>query len=214
MDDTTVKKIRLISRIFFLIIIACFFLPFVSYSCEGMGLRYTEIASATGLDFMIGTEVEFNAKFLESMKNINPNGDSTDDEKLDMDVVTNDMGISENEKEVKISYFVILAFSVALLGLILCFSHNNKYAIMIGIIAILGLIFLLLFQLDTKKQLTDFYNQIGMETIKINYLLPYWIACFFFLLAAIANFATLKKPKRSVHFAEPVLSEDYQKNLE
>lgn len=145
------ESARFISPALFLLVSLCFFLPFVSFTCQGQ-----KIATVTGMELVTGTKIE---KF--EMEKFNP---QTDDSEL------------AKQNELDSEPMAIAAFIFAILGIVV--SLISRYSKILSIIsAALGILMLLFLRSSLGKQIT---GEFDFRIVEISYEWGYYLAIIIF----------------------------------
>jgi hypothetical protein len=167
-------SIKKFSPALFVIIIFCFFLPFVNLSCGGQ-----TVMSLTGFQLITGTEYKPAGMFGQD-----------------------DMFNQKSEKQnVDAQPLALLAMLAAVLGLILSFLKLKSTALFCAVVSVLGCLFLLLLKVNLDNDAA--MSGQGMQgVIQLDYQFGYWLAFLLFILAAIVHWLIFKEPKSTVIPAE------------
>ena len=217
------NKLKVLSPVIFILIIIFFFLPFVSYSCSGP-MGELEIATASGFDFILGSELKLDEEFSKKMTEGFTEGlnkglkegmedgktaleDKTPKTVQPVEVEKTDTKTSGKNEKLDISIFAIVAFVCAILGLLLSFGPIKKTGMIIAIVAIVGFVGLLLFQGDASGALEGKGEAEQMKMITVNYQITYWLSLALFIVAAVLYFLGYMPAKKSPVMAEPVAYE-------
>jgi len=190
---------RLFSPAFLALAAICFFLPFVSISCnasalEGLGglpqagpspipdlpTGEVEIVSATGWEIVSGADIE-------------PSGEFADLAELGGEVTP-----SETE-EFPGRIYAILAFAIAILGVGVSFLRDRIGAISALVAGILGALFLFLL----RTSITGEFGQASLVGFEVNFELGWWLALLFFVAAAAFAGWAMMADRRPVDYAAP-----------
>ncbi|MGH2753657.1 MAG: hypothetical protein ACRDLB_04425 [Actinomycetota bacterium] len=184
--DPAAEKVRRFSYGFWLLIILCFFLPFLSVTCSG-----TELITATGLDFVIGGEVEINEEFEEAFED--PFGTGETDlgtEPTEKDVPEEFESVAEDDS-VDPSVFAILALAGAIAGLVLAFAiRSGRRDMLLSVVALVIILSLIIFRFDVG------IDTEGAAGLSVDYRYGYWLAMLLALVAGIAHYNAVRKQKR------------------
>ncbi len=149
---------KFVSPALFLLVALCFFLPFVSFTCQGH-----KIATISGMELITGTKIE---KF--QMENYN-------NQKTNPDI--------DKERDVSSEPLAIFAFIFALSGIVI--SLIPKYSKVLSIIAgVLGTLMLLFLRSSIGGELTGDFD---FNIIEVSYEWGYYFALLFFIGAAGLN---------------------------
>jgi len=159
-------KLKNFSPPTFGIIIMCFFLPWITFSCQGH-----DFATFSGVQLMTGTTVKppqiFNDNANNSVLDNNTNIDNN----------------TETQKSIPGNFFVILAFLSACAGFTLSLIKKDKLSTAAAITAGAGIIFLLSF----KSKLDNEILKRGLGILQVNYRIGFYLTLFFFLVAIGIN---------------------------
>lgn len=152
------------------IIVFCFFLPFVTISCQNQ-----EIMKISGIQLITGVKIK------------QPSMNLFDTQpKTEM-------------KDIKPDVRAIIAFLSAILGLIISlFYLRNKIPILpviCGILAALGFFMLLLFKISADNQII----KEGEGIIQLKYNIGFWLSLILFLINGIINFYIYILNKKEVY---------------
>lgn len=186
---------KFLSPAFFVLAIICFFLPFVSVSCDtsavqeglgglgdsplpgpspspgfpglpGGGGGEVELFSVTGLDIVLGSEVDVEV----------PGSDLIGGQ-------TEQQGGSAADFEGR--WYVILALAAAVLGLGLSFLRERFGGAMATVMGIAGAALLVLFRVSFTPDLGG--EAAPAEVLSVNYEIGWWLATAAFVLATLAG---------------------------
>lgn len=143
---------KFISPALFLLVALCFFLPFVSFTCQGQ-----KIATVTGMELVTGTKIE---RFqMPNMGNQQENSDLLKQNQLDSEPLA------------------IAAFIFAILGIVVSFFL--RYSKILSIIfAVLGILMLLFLRSSLGKQITGDFD---FRIVEISYEWGYYLAIIIFI---------------------------------
>ncbi len=157
-----------IPPVFFLIVIICFFLPFVRITCNNQ-----EIATMTGFKLATGGEIELKGPQLP---------DSMSEGKIEGSMEFKpETGQQDRNPEI----FAIFTLACAVIGLIISIIMMKKKSIIPAVIGVVGFIMLLLLKFDMDGDMSDE----GQGMIMLEYMYGYWIAFICFILAALVGVA-------------------------
>jgi hypothetical protein len=161
------------SPFMFLVIGLCFFLPFVSVSCNGQ-----DLATMSGVQLVTGAEVEIAPELVEELNN--------------------SFGVEEGEEvpneteEADPSIWAIIALAAAVLGVVVGFATKRRARTLASLAAaLLGLVGLIGLRFDLQVDVE------GAEGISIRYRLGYWIAALLFAVLALAHGTFLRGRSRA-----------------
>ncbi len=159
---------RFISPALFLLAALCFFLPFVSFTCQGQ-----TIATISGMELITGTKIE---KFeMEKFDNQQTNPD------LDKD------------RNVSSEPLAVAAFIFALCGIIV--SLIPRYSRMLSIIAgALGALMLLFLRSSIGGEVTGDFD---FKIIEVSYEWGYYLSFIFFISPFALNLYNMINENRS-----------------
>lgn len=191
---------RLLSPAFLVLAAICFFLPFVSVSCNTAALQQgfgdlpqaapspipdlptgdVEIVSATGWEIVAGADVEPSEEFA---------------------------GLAELGGEVAPTQsedfpgriYAILAFAVGIVGVGVSFLRDRVGAISALVAGILGALFLFLL----RSSITSDFGQAGLVGFQVSFEIGWWLALVLFIGAAAFGGWALAKARRTTDFAAP-----------
>lgn len=153
---------------FFVIIIICFFLPFVRITCNNQ-----EVATMTGFKLATGGEIKLKGPQLP---------DSLSEGKVEGSMeFKQETGQDDRNPEI----FAILTLACAVIGLIISILMMKKKSIIPAVIGIVGFVMLLLLKFDMDGDMSEE----GQGMIILEYMYGYWIAFICFILAALAGVA-------------------------
>ena len=153
----------------FVIVIFCFFLPFVNITCGGQ-----KIISLTGIQLITGAEVKPDGMFDE--KNIlkDPTGENKDKLKMDRNVDSQPMAL--------------LALIMACTALGLSFVRKKIFALIGMISSILGAVFLLLLKTSLDGNLPTEAQMV----IDAEFQIWYWLALIMFIAGAVLQWLNFR----------------------
>lgn len=149
---------KFVSPALFLLVALCFFLPFVSFTCQGQ-----RIATISGMELVTGTRID---KF--QMENFNMQQDNTDTDK---------------QREVKSEPLAAAALIFAVIGIIVSFipRYNKILSIVIGALGVMMLLFL---RSSIGGQVTGDFD---FKIVEISYEWGYYFALLFFAAGFALN---------------------------
>jgi hypothetical protein len=152
------ESLKFLSPALFLLVALCFFLPFVSFTCQGQ-----KLATITGMELVTGTKIEkFNMQ--------DPNTGQTDPE-LDED------------KKIDSEPLAVAALIFALAGIVI--SLIPRYSKMLSVITgILGALMLLFLRSSIGSEITGDFE---FKIIDVSYEWGYYLALILFFCAFAAN---------------------------
>ena len=143
---------KFVSPALFLLVALCFFLPFVSFTCQGQ-----RIATITGMELVTGTKIE---KF--EMQNI-------DSQQTNPDL--------DKERDVKSEPLAVAAFIFALLGIVI--SIIPRYSKLLSVIAgAIGALMLLFLRSSIGGEVTGDFD---FKIIDVSYEWGYYLALLLFI---------------------------------
>ena len=149
---------KFISPALFLLVALCFFLPFVSFMCQGQ-----RIATITGMELVTGTKIE---KF--EMQNF-------DNQQSNPDL--------DKERDVKSEPLAVAAFIFAILGIVI--SLIPRYSKLLSIIAgALGGLMLLFLRSSIGGEVTGDFD---FKIIEVSYEWGYYLALLLFIGVFVLN---------------------------
>ena len=162
-------QIKKFSPAAFVIIIFCFFLPFVNITCGGQ-----TVVSLTGINLVTGTEIKPQGMF--DQKDIPDNTAEQQKEKLKMD------------EKIDPQPMALLALIMAVTGLVLSFIRK-KITALIGMIAsILGAAFMLLLKANLDSDLPSEAQMV----IDVEFQFWYWLALLLFIVGAVLQWLNFR----------------------
>ncbi len=149
---------KFVSPSLFLLAALCFFLPFVSFTCQGQ-----RIATITGMELITGTKIE---KF--------------EMEKLDTGQTNPDL---DKERDVNSEPLAVAAFIFALVGIVV--SLIPRYSRMLSLIAgALGALMLLFLRSSIGGEVTGDFD---FKIIEVSYRWGYYFSLLLFIAAFALN---------------------------
>jgi hypothetical protein len=149
---------KFVSPSLFLLAALCFFLPFVSFTCQGQ-----RIATITGMELITGTKIE---KF--------------EMEKLDSGQTNPDL---DKERDVNSEPLAVAAFIFALAGIVV--SLIPRYSRMLSLIAgALGALMLLFLRSSIGGEVTGDFD---FKIIEVSYRWGYYLSLLLFIAAFALN---------------------------
>jgi hypothetical protein len=145
---------KFISPALFLLVALCFFLPFVSFTCQGQ-----KIATISGMELVTGTKIE---KF---------EMEKPDSQESDTDL--------NKERDVKSEPLAVAAFIFALIGIVISLipNYSRILSIAAGAIGALMLLFL------RSSIGGDVPGESGFKILDVSYEWGYYLAFILFLTA-------------------------------
>jgi len=168
-------QIKKFSPTSFVIIIFCFFLPFVNITCGGQ-----TVMSLTGIQLITGAEYKPQGIFDEKEITQEPAGQKKD--KLDV------------EQNIGFQPMALLALLMAVAALALSFIRKKIMAVICMIVSILGAVFLLLL----KASLDSDTPAEAQVVIQIEYQFWYWFAVLLFIIGAVLQWFNFREPEETV----------------
>lgn len=165
---------KFLSPSLFLLVSLCFFLPFVSFTCQGQ-----KLATITGFELVTGTKIEkFEMeKFDEPQKN------------TDLD----------KERNVDSEPLAVAAFILALMGIVV--SLIPRYSKVISIIAgALGAIALLFLRSSIGA---DMPGDSDFKILEVSYEWGYYLALILFIFSVLINLYRLMLQNRVISYSTP-----------
>lgn len=143
------------------IIIFCFFLPFITVSCQNH-----DIVRLSGIQLVVGTEIK------------EPSSISSFDTKTK----------TEKRQKINSDAKIVVAFLSAIFGLVLSIVYLLKRVstlpIMCGILASLGFLMLLFFKVSADNEIL----KQGQGILQLKYNIGFWLSLLLFLVNGIVNF--------------------------
>lgn len=214
------KALKIISDILpipsYIVIIICFFFPFITIKCGS-----TEIASVSGFDYVVGTDMKEKMKdneFAKKMqKDLGQNILPTDD----LDGTTE--GEKENglafpketkgEKQSKIIMMIMMGIPMlmAVLGLFFSFIKVKRRGLLHIIFSTIGFLVLLVFGIiikssDEMNSISSLADGMGSGMISIGMGSAYYLATIFFLI--IVMFFGMEKYLKNMYKEEKIIREE------
>lgn len=161
-------QIKKFSPAAFIIIIFCFFMPFVSITCSGQ-----KVMSLTGIKLITGAEYK-------------PQGmlDQKDIPEEEMELKTD----LNKEQNIDAQPMALFAMIMAVAALILSFIQQKVPALICMIASILGAAFMLLL----KANLDNDIPSDAQMVIEVEYQFWYWIALLLFIVGAVLQWFKFK----------------------
>ena len=156
-------SIKKFSPAAFVIIIVCFFLPFVNLTCSGQ-----TVMSLTGIQLITGAEYKPQGMFDQQEMFENQNDQQTEELTTSQDIDAQPM-----------AFFALL---FAVIGLILSFIRKRVMAIICIVTSVLGAVCLLLLKASIDS---DASSMQGQGVIQIEYQFGYWFAFILFIAGAV-----------------------------
>lgn len=149
---------KFFSPVIFLITALCFFLPFVSFTCQEQ-----KIATISGMELVTGTKIE---KF--EMQNMNIQQSNPEYDKTHV---------------IKSQPYAIAAFIIAVLGIIISFipRYSKVFSVIAGALGALMLLFL---RSGIGGEIT---GALDFKIIEISYEWGYYLALLLFIIAFALN---------------------------
>ncbi|MFT4523029.1 MAG: hypothetical protein ACI8ZN_001981 [Bacteroidia bacterium] len=181
----TLKGNRKIVPIGYLLVLISFFFSFMNINCGG-----TKLASVSGIDLVIGDEIE----------------------KKDIAAVSFDTTDFEVQT-IKPNPFAIIAFGCSVLGLLLFFFKQAKESRNNMILSTIGFVSLVIIPFASNSFLTEKTSlDSAFEVISISFQLGYFIALGLFLVIAIISYVGREKVASSnPNLPQGIVEEDGQR---
>jgi len=154
----------------FVIIIFCFFLPFVNITCGGQS-----VMSLTGIQLITGAEVKPQGMFDQKNFPEDPAGQNKDKLNVDENIDSQPMAL--------------LAIIMAAAALGLSFVRKKIMALISMIASILGAAFLLLL----KAKLDSDTPAEAQMVIQVEYQFAYWLALLLFAVGAVLQWFNFRE---------------------
>lgn len=195
------KTLKIISDLLpipsYTVILICFFFPFITIKCGT-----TELASVTGFDYVVGTDMKEKMKDNEMIKGMQEkmgkdlfnteveNADSVDEEGNPIPVKENVLPEdTKEEKNNRISMMIMMGipFLMAILGLIITFVKLRRKAIFQIIVSSIGFLVMLTFGViiknsDELNAVSTMADGMGGGMISIGLGNAYYFATILFLV--------------------------------
>ena len=160
---------KFFSPLIFLIITLCFFLPFISFTCQGQ-----KIATVSGMELVTGTTIQKFEMQNMNMQQSNPEYDKT--------------------HVVKSQPYAIAAIIIAVLGIVISFFP--RYSKLFSIIAgALGALMLLFLRSGIGGEIT---GALDFKIIEVSYEWGYYLALFLFIIAFALNLYLMLSENKQV----------------
>jgi hypothetical protein len=166
-------QIKKFSPAAFIIIIFCFFLPFVNLTCSGQ-----TVMTLTGIQLITGAE--YKPLDQKEMFGEDQSGQQT-----------RQLTSSQNIDAQPMALFALVA---AILALAISFIKKKIPALICMIISVLGAISLLLL----KGNLDGDATMQGQGIVQIEYQLGYWLAFLLFIIGAVLQWFNFKETDNTV----------------
>jgi len=173
-------QIKKFSPAAFVIIIFCFFLPFINLTCSGQ-----TVMTMTGIQLITGAEYK-------------PQGMPDQPEMFEEDQSGQQTGQLTSSQNSDAQPMALFAFLAAILALAISFIKKKITALICMIISILGAVFLLLL----KGSLDGDATMQGQGIVQIEYQLGYWLAFLLFIIGAVLQWFIFKEPVEPVSISE------------
>jgi hypothetical protein len=167
-------QIKKFSPAAFIIIIFCFFMPFVSITCSGQ-----KVVSLTGIKLITGGEYKTQSMF---DKKETPEDES--EFKKDL----------EKEQNIDPQPMALFALLMAIIALVLSFIQQKVPALICMIVSILGAAFLLLLKANLDSDIPSDAELV----IQVEYQFWYWFALLLFIVGAILEWFKFKGNEEAV----------------
>lgn len=163
-------QIKKFSPAAFVIIIFCFFLPFVNITCGGQ-----QIMTLTGLQLITGAEVKPEGMFDQKDTPEDPSAQNKDKLNVDENIDSQPMAL--------------LALLMAVIALALSFIQKKMMALISMIVSILGAAFLLLL----KASLDSSTPAEAQVVVQVEYQFAYWLALLLFAVGAVLQWFNFRE---------------------
>lgn len=174
---------KALSPAFFALVVVCFFLPFVSVSCnaEAIGEQFGELGEGAGgeLDIPQG-ELEATATGWQIVTNSAPEPEGLEGLEEELGTAAADTP----EEDFPGRLFAILALGAAVLGIGLSFLRGRLGAALATVLGAAGLLFLFLLRNSIQSEIGP-AEAFGF--FEVSYKYGFWLALALFGLAAIAG---------------------------
>lgn len=154
---------KFLSPALFLLVALCFFLPFVSFTCQGQ-----KLATITGMELVTGTKIE---KF--------------EMEKVDEQQKSPDL---DNERNVDSEPLAVAAFIFALIGIVVSIipRYSKVISLIAGALGVLSLLFL------RSGIGADLPGDSDFKILEVTYEWGYYLALILFIVAFLINLYPLR----------------------
>ena len=163
-------QVKKFSPAAFVIIIFCFFLPFVNITCGGQTM-----VSLTGIQLITGAEYKPHGMFDQKDMPAEPAEQKKD--KLNA------------EQNIDFQPMALLALIMAVIALALSFLRNKAMALISMIVSIMGAAFLLLL----KANLDSDASTESQAVIQVEYQFWYWFALILFIIGAVLQWFNFRE---------------------
>jgi hypothetical protein len=154
---------KFLSPSLFLLVALCFFLPFVSFTCQGQ-----KLATITGMELVTGTKIE---KF--------------EMEKVDEQQKSPDL---DKERNVDSEPLAVAAFIFALIGIVVSIipRYSRVISLIAGALGVLSLLFL------RSSIGADLPGDSDFKILEVTYEWGYYLALILFIVAFLINLYLLR----------------------
>jgi hypothetical protein len=193
-----ISNSKKISTSLFVLIIICFFLPFVTISCGAPNQAGSMQVEMSGIEMATGKNVSSSsfpyAGYADSLaKAFSPNGSSSSSQPS-----------SSNSFSVPSSTPAIVAFVAAIAGLISSLMNLRKRILLHTGLGVAGFISLLLLKSGTVEEVQKSskalgYPAIGYPSFTPKFEIGFWLSLFLFLAVAFFNGWILYEKKSKVN---------------
>jgi hypothetical protein len=162
--------VKKLSPAVYVLIVFCFFLPFVNLSCSGQ-----TVMSLSGFQLITGADMDQNL--------LNPQG------------MFNDPGMQSNQQDNHIDAepMALFAFLAALLCLAISFIKKKPLSLFTMIVSVLGAIFLLMLKISMDGDASSK----GQGVLQIEYQFAYWFSFLLFIAGAVVQWLIFKEPDKA-----------------
>lgn len=180
----------LISTGLFMLVVFCFFLPFMDISCNN-----TRIAHLTGKDLITGKNINQSGAPNDSFNNLFNNEDS-------LQLNDNKERVTDNpDDRIEPNGWIIAGFTAAILGLLTgIFIVRTKKKIQL-LFALAGMVSLIGFQIQANNRFnTESNSELFKMEMHADYLIGYWLVLIIFGLISgisLTGIFIVKKPAGS-----------------
>jgi hypothetical protein len=162
-------QIKKFSPAAFVIVIFCFFLPFVNITCGGQ-----KVVSLTGIQLVTGSEIKPSGMFNQK--------------DMPEDMLSENKDKLKTDENVDPQPMALLALIMAAAALGLSFVRKKIFALISMIASILGAAFLLLL----KANLDSDAPAEAQMVIDIEYQFAYWLALLMFIAGAVLQWLNFR----------------------
>jgi hypothetical protein len=169
-------QIKKFSPAAFVIIIFCFFLPFVNITCGGQS-----VMSLTGIQLITGAEYKPQGMF--DQKDLAEDSAWQEKDKL-----------SVEQRNIDFQPMALLALLMAVIALALSFIRKKMTVVICMVVSVLGAVFLLLL----KASLDSDTPSEAQLIIEIEYQFWYWFALLLFIAGAVLEWFNFRETDEAI----------------